>query len=367
MQNATPTNADWSSTELGFQPGPGRSWGAIAVAVALAFVAGAGIMLYLSSGEPAQTVSAPLIEAEKGPTRIRPEALPSSIAAAIPERLTGLDAGGIPPRLELPVQGIPPEPAVAPPAEAQTVAELPPQTANPAGNAAPVTPPAAVSGAAVNDNIRPAAAPMGAFRLQLGTLRSAEAVARERTRLTRRYGAQLASLEPLQVERLNQGARGAFYRIVSAPINDISAARNLCADLTARQAPCLVINSRPAAAKSAPRKPEMAPVAPRAPNATTAPGLVSEAGPQPEIRAQLASLRSFAGATRELSRLSRLYGDVLERVDLTVSRVDLGERGVFYRILTGPFPSRQAAGDLCHQLEGNQAGCIILQPRIRAA
>jgi hypothetical protein len=80
----------------------------------------------------------------------------------------------------------------------------------------------------------------------------------------------------------------------------------------------------------------------------------------------LASLRSLEGATRELNRLNRLYPE-LDQASLSVSRVDLGDRGIFYRILTAPFPDRSAAGELCHRLGANNAGCVLIAPRSRAA
>jgi hypothetical protein len=83
-----------------------------------------------------------------------------------------------------------------------------------------------------------------------------------------------------------------------------------------------------------------------------------------EVRAQLGSMRSMEGATREIARLSRLYGATLGPTELTVSRIDQGERGVFYRILTAPLPSRDAASDLCQRLgASHQAGCVLIPGR----
>jgi hypothetical protein len=87
------------------------------------------------------------------------------------------------------------------------------------------------------------------------------------------------------------------------------------------------------------------------------------AASSPKVRAQLGSMRSLEGATRKMTRLSRVFANELSTTELTVSRIDQGERGVFYRILTSPFPNRAAAGDLCHKLESNNAGCVLVQPR----
>jgi cell division septation protein DedD len=42
-----------------------------------------------------------------------------------------------------------------------------------------------------------------------------------------------------------------------------------------------------------------------------------------------------------------------------VTRVDLGARGTFHRLLVGPLPDRAAAESLCEQLRSRHQGCIV--------
>src|SRR5262249_10811785 len=97
------------------------------------------------------------------------------------------------------------------------------------------------------------------------------------------------------------------------------------------------------------------------PSAPTARGHVTP------VRAQLASLRSFEGAERERERLNRRYADVLERTHLTISRIDQGDRGIFYRVLTAPLPNRGAATGLCHRIGVHESGCVLIRDRQRDA
>ncbi len=53
---------------------------------------------------------------------------------------------------------------------------------------------------------------------------------------------------------------------------------------------------------------------------------------------------------------SRLFR---QRVDHT----DLGDRGIFYRIRTGPFPNRATAQDMCAQIEAAKLACLVVRDK----
>ena len=76
---------------------------------------------------------------------------------------------------------------------------------------------------------------------------------------------------------------------------------------------------------------------------------------------QLASVKSEARARDEWNRLQDRYAELLGDMKLMLHRVDLGERGVFYRMQTGPFPNRTTAIDMCRQLKAAKLDCIVAE------
>lgn len=80
------------------------------------------------------------------------------------------------------------------------------------------------------------------------------------------------------------------------------------------------------------------------------------------FRLQLAALRSEAAARREWLRLQREQPDLLGRLSLTVSRVDLGARGVYYRVEAGPFADGALAERRCVALRRRRIGCFVVKP-----
>ncbi len=71
---------------------------------------------------------------------------------------------------------------------------------------------------------------------------------------------------------------------------------------------------------------------------------------------QLGSVRSEHAARQEWDRIRRKNSDLLGSLTATPIRADLGERGVFYRIQTGPIPD---ADRVCGELKRRNVGCII--------
>lgn len=75
---------------------------------------------------------------------------------------------------------------------------------------------------------------------------------------------------------------------------------------------------------------------------------------------QLASLTSMKQAAATWSKLQGRHNALLGDMRLTVEPADLGSRGWYYRVQTGPFPNRATAMDMCWQLKTEQQDCIIL-------
>jgi hypothetical protein len=77
---------------------------------------------------------------------------------------------------------------------------------------------------------------------------------------------------------------------------------------------------------------------------------------------QLASARSEEGAMGEWNRIVGKNKDALTGLTPSVARVDLGEKGVFFRLRAGPLADRAAAESMCATLSAQNVGCIVVRP-----
>ncbi len=78
---------------------------------------------------------------------------------------------------------------------------------------------------------------------------------------------------------------------------------------------------------------------------------------------QIASVKSDGGARKEWARMQRAHPDLLGDLELSVQSADLGERGIFFRIRTGPFPNRATAQDMCWQIKAAKLGCLVVREK----
>ncbi len=76
---------------------------------------------------------------------------------------------------------------------------------------------------------------------------------------------------------------------------------------------------------------------------------------------QLASVKSDQSARQEWLRLQKVHPILFDDLALVVQRADLGDRGIFYRIRTGPFPNRATAQDICAQIKAAKLGCLVVR------
>jgi hypothetical protein len=94
------------------------------------------------------------------------------------------------------------------------------------------------------------------------------------------------------------------------------------------------------------------------------------AGPSPAPTAaasgafhiQLASVLSEEAAQAEWKRVSSKNKDLLGAYKPLITKADLGERGVFFRLRAGPLADKAAADALCASLEEAKVGCIVIKP-----
>lgn len=76
---------------------------------------------------------------------------------------------------------------------------------------------------------------------------------------------------------------------------------------------------------------------------------------------QLGSVRSADGGESEWAKLQKQFSAELQAAPHRLSQVDLGEKGVFYRIQAGPFTSAQASA-ICDSIKAQKSGgCLIVR------
>lgn len=83
------------------------------------------------------------------------------------------------------------------------------------------------------------------------------------------------------------------------------------------------------------------------------------AGADGGIKVQLGALRSADLAEKAWLTLATKHKDVLGPLKHSVVQVDLGEKGVWYRVYAGPFSDGQMAATTCETLKQRAVGCII--------
>ena len=78
---------------------------------------------------------------------------------------------------------------------------------------------------------------------------------------------------------------------------------------------------------------------------------------------QVASVRSDQDARNGWARLQKAQAELFGDLVLDVQRADLGDRGIFYRIRTGPFPNRATAQDMCAQIKAAKLDCLVTRDK----
>src|SRR5262249_19729819 len=76
--------------------------------------------------------------------------------------------------------------------------------------------------------------------------------------------------------------------------------------------------------------------------------------------AQLASLQTPTDAMRESAAILARYPNIFKEMDLSIRRVDLGRKGIWYRVMAGPFGSRDITTYILLQLcaAGTSPPCV---------
>ena len=79
-------------------------------------------------------------------------------------------------------------------------------------------------------------------------------------------------------------------------------------------------------------------------------------------RLQLGALKTEEAAKTEWLKLQRQNSDLLGKLSLSVSRVDLGAKGTYYRIQAGPIADEARAAQDCAALKSRKIACILVKP-----
>jgi cell division protein FtsN len=242
-------------------------------AIVLFLFAGIVWGFYRTRSTPVTSAEVPLIRADEQPTRKRPAdaggmAVPERDSIVLNRAEPSVEQLLPPPETPLPRPGPPeppagaeptPAPATAPeqpaPLSAATAAEpaAPTPTTTAASPSTPSAPPstaAAPPPAPERKPARVAALPPSApapapasgkgYRLQLGSVRTAEAAKREWEHLKAEQGDLLAALG-FTATRADLGDRGIYYRIQAGPIADAAAAERSCNELKRRGVGCILV------------------------------------------------------------------------------------------------------------------------------
>jgi len=153
-------------------------------------------------------------------------------------------------------------------------------------------------------------------------------------------------------------ARGAVPRPTPAPAPPAAAPRPAPVPVAGANAPLSIVPSQgevqPAAPARNTRTALARPMTPAAP-AETAPA----ASPGSGYAVQVTSQRSEAEAQTAFSTLQAKFPSQLGGREPIVRRADLGDKGVFYRALVGPFASMEQAAGICSSLKAAGGNCIV--------
>ena len=71
------------------------------------------------------------------------------------------------------------------------------------------------------------------------------------------------------------------------------------------------------------------------------------------------SQRSEADAQASYRAMQSKYPNVLGSRQPSIRRADLGEKGIYYRALIGPFGAAEEAGQLCTSLKSAGGQCVV--------
>jgi len=76
---------------------------------------------------------------------------------------------------------------------------------------------------------------------------------------------------------------------------------------------------------------------------------------------QLAAFQNRGNAEKAWQRIQDKHRNVLGNQKLQLQRKRIPDKGIFWRVRTGPFPNRATADDLCGQLKDRGQPCLVME------
>jgi hypothetical protein len=97
----------------------------------------------------------------------------------------------------------------------------------------------------------------------------------------------------------------------------------------------------------------------------TAPAPKPKSGGKKIVRVQIAAMSSRDAASEHWQKFSGRYSSIFSDLKPFIEKVDLGKRGIFFRLQVGNFPSQIEAEKFCSQYviqtRKNSADCIVVE------
>jgi len=85
----------------------------------------------------------------------------------------------------------------------------------------------------------------------------------------------------------------------------------------------------------------------------------AEGAAEGQVMLQIGTFPTEAEAQAEFAKLQQFHGSRLGGAPSEIRSLDLGRRGVWYRILVGPFADRSAADSTCARLKAAGGACFV--------
>lgn len=146
----------------------------------------------------------------------------------------------------------------------------------------------------------------------------------------------------------------------AAPSSDAAALAAAVAAATGKAAPAPTKESPAVTKPPEPKAPE--------PKLEVQSAAVTPAAPTPAVsnpgafQVQLVSVPTEEAAQSEWKRISGRHQDLFASLTPSVTKADLGDKGIYYRLRAGPLADKAAADQLCAALAADKVGCIVVKP-----
>jgi hypothetical protein len=334
----------------------GRRGGLVVVAavLSLAVLGTAGAFAYRAMFGGSMLPSLPpIIRADNGPTKIMPGAGNLPAGNSDQATATGPSSGDkLVPREETPL-AIPQQPGAAP-RVVSTIPIFPDPTPGPPSGMTPGAAPASVGSwpAAPTNSPAPQGSPQYQAQAATPTPSAAPGTRVIHTVPIRsdQTGGTTAAAAPPPVAQAAPVARA----VVQHPVKSAPPAPAGQADANA---PLSIVPNQGGQAPAAPAR--VPPARARPPTLVAAASAAPAAAGGGGYAVQVSSQRSQADAQAEFRALQAKFPNQLAGHQPMVRRADLGDKGIYYRAMVGPYASMEQAAQMCLSLKAAGGSCIV--------